>query len=159
MDTTKLSLRRSKSIAFTFRGFTVEIVHWNFETPDPNTSPEGKGVWNYYLFIRESQVTPEFFTKIWLTPDRVRFAPDSPEHLNYKYYDSILNGLDLHGGITFYDRLGQEVGHRCVKVGCDYNHLWDRDRGFCSESTVIYDAMKSVDSLHVMIEHVAHKLL
>ena len=55
---------------------------------------------------------------------------DSPFLKSYKfrfnYDETILNKLPFHGGITFYEEMHhKELDKTFVKVGCDYQHLWD----------------------------------
>lgn len=55
---------------------------------------------------------------------------NSPFMKNYKkrfyYFDTNLNELPFHGGITFYEEFyNPETQKTYVKVGCDYQHLYD----------------------------------
>lgn len=44
----------------------------------------------------------------------------------FDYSESVLNRLDFHGGITFYEEITYvELGETFVKVGCDYQHYRD----------------------------------
>lgn len=44
----------------------------------------------------------------------------------YDYFDSDLDSLDWHGGITFYqEKLSFESGKIYVTAGCDYQHFQD----------------------------------
>lgn len=44
----------------------------------------------------------------------------------FDYDESPLNALAFHGGITFYEEdKSIESGRTIVKVGCDYQHLYD----------------------------------
>ncbi|MBO9667848.1 MAG: hypothetical protein J7501_13675 [Bdellovibrio sp.] len=44
----------------------------------------------------------------------------------FEYSKSVLNQLDFHGGITFYEEIKSiETGRTIVKVGCDYQHIYD----------------------------------
>jgi hypothetical protein len=44
----------------------------------------------------------------------------------FKYSESDVGKLDWHGGCTFYEEsFHVELGKTFVKVGCDFQHLWD----------------------------------
>ena len=44
----------------------------------------------------------------------------------FDYLDTELNKLPFHGGITFYEEIyNLETENTYVKVGCDYQHLYD----------------------------------
>lgn len=49
------------------------------------------------------------------------------------YYDSSFASLDMHGGITFYEE-STVNGVTLVKVGCDYQHLYDEEDYGLSDS-------------------------
>ncbi len=60
--------------------------------------------------------SPNLVESDWFGKNRKRFC----------YEDSVLNELDFHGGITFYqETFDPETGKTTVKVGCDYQHFGD----------------------------------
>jgi len=110
-------------------------------------TPEDKGTWCYYIFIRESKVPKEVFQRFWLEDKTFQIAENCPVWVTHDYYTDDTSALDLSGGITFYQKHGHTEGHRCVEVGCDYNHIWDQERGFRTFEEVLFDAQHSVDCL------------
>lgn len=108
-------------------------------------TPGGKGIYCYYLYIYESQVTPEQFSELWLKDEVTRWSPESPERITHDYYSlPILKAVELNGGITYYAKHGQVEGHRSVQIGCDYNHSWDSMNPPPLEK-VIGDALRTAD--------------
>lgn len=101
----------------------VEINSW----PNEHLKPLTKS-WTYYVTIHESYCKD--FEKLWLEDKEVQFGPTPPKHITHDYYIDEFNNLKLHYGITYYEKGGQLKGHRYVKVGCDYSHLGDMERGY-----------------------------
>lgn len=118
-----------------YKGVRFEICHW------------GMG-WNYYLFLPLAQIPEDYQKYFNLRGKRKKFSPDSEERIWYEYMDApILSDLDWHGGITYYEKLGD--GHyekQGVKVGCDYMHFFDEGRSYTLES-VRQDAIHTIDKL------------
>lgn len=109
------------------------------------SSNDGKGVWTYYLSFHERQFTLEQFNKLWLKP--IREATQT-KRVMYNYDVHPFTELELHGGITFYEKSGgtESSPIRVVKIGCDYNHLWDREGGYSDDLESVWgDAVNSVD--------------
>ena len=99
------------------------------------------GIWCYYLYANELQ-----YPDSW---GSFKNVPNEGHTSNGSAWDCV----DFYGGITwssdepFYDRkLGRMVEQ--VKVGCDYNHLWDAE-GFYHNGfdDVKRDAVNSVNDL------------
>lgn len=97
----------------------IEIVHWGVDREDTTFEPlnGGKGIWNYYITVFESLVPLELFNSLWLD--------------NESNYDlAPFSQVEWHGGVTSYKKLSQTPGCRSVKIGCDYSHLFDEERGY-----------------------------
>lgn len=104
-------------------------------------TPNSAGIYCYYIYIHESVCAEGVFDKLWLEDKLYRFLPEMPERVIHNYFDlEMLNEVEFHHGITYYDKRGHSVGHRCVVVGCDYNHLWDNENPPVFE-TVCNDAI------------------
>ena len=44
----------------------------------------------------------------------------------FDYYESSFADVDFHGGITYYsEKYLPDAGFTLVRIGCDYQHLWD----------------------------------
>lgn len=96
--------------------------------------------WTYYLYLNERYMTPAMFEQIWL-PARLS---DAFDFVTYDYERSILGKIDMHGGMTFYEKRG-EIKHRYVKVGCDYAHLFDLEHGPYRLEDIIHEARHSAE--------------
>lgn len=122
------------------KGVYFKVVLWN---KGADHTPGGGGIWNCYIYIPEKRAVN--FAKLWLEDNRFRFSPESPERIQHDY--SRLP-IEMHGGLTYYAKHGHPEGHRCVEVGCDYNHLWDMERGggYTAEY-VAHDAVEAIDKM------------
>lgn len=99
--------------------------------------------WTYYITIGlnrlPDRVNPESF---WLT--------ETNEDGYYSCHRiPIIGDIYFHGRLTFY--LKEDRGLRCVTLGCDYNHIWDRNdiTGNLFEYSFDYvfaDVKKTIDS-------------
>lgn len=103
-------------------------------------TPEGGGIWCFYITMFEQKCPKALFEKLWLPGKQYQFSPESNVRTNYDYYDTPVSGFNWHGGVTFYERLGQDSPCRAVKFGCDYNHIWDTERGARTQEELLEDA-------------------
>ncbi len=125
-------------------GFQFSIVHWG---EDQNIN-EGKGVWNYYVYISERRAK-EKFAELWLEPKLNKIVETAPGFVSYDYYNTPVANVHWHGGPTYYAKHGELEGHRSVEFGCDYNHLWDMEGGYMTEiEDVVYDVLKTCEELN-----------
>lgn len=106
------------------------------------------GTWCYYLHLYGEQFYAEDWAQLRLESEDREFAGSMHRHWRYDSFPD----LDPHGGWTFGEmdkylsRDGKEYEH--VKVGCDYNHLWDRESGYWQgREAVEQDAKRSIDLL------------
>ena len=126
----------------------IEIVHWGVDSMN-----NGKGVWNYYVTIPERLVKPEVFAKLWLDDKEERFSEKGLSYITNDYMSQPFADVDWHYGITYYEKCGQVVGYRMVKLGCDYNHLWDEETGHPDIlDSVLMDAKQTAEQLAKMYE-------
>jgi hypothetical protein len=128
--------RKVSALVGTYRGVRFEVKM------DPDQTKEfPQRV--YYVYLREGMVPN--FEEIWLPDELKRCAPTSPERVSHDYYECArLCGVEMHGGITYYAKHGHSVGHRCVEIGCDYNHLHD-DEQHWSAQDLFFDACATID--------------
>jgi hypothetical protein len=90
----------------------------------------------YLIFIKEK------FSELNY-PQLVDGFRDGEKVFNYFCCD--LANLDWHGGITYYnEKLDLETKLTTVKVGCDFQHLWDDAymREDCGETILSYHSDK-----------------
>lgn len=84
--------------------------------------------WAHYIHLNLDKLIPskEIADKFWLTPQY-----DDKSRCRYEYYNSIINELEFHGGCTWYSKTSSaDDKDRCIKIGCDYQHLWDDGRNY-----------------------------
>lgn len=129
--------------------FSYKIVHWGQET----SINEGKGQWNYYIYIQEPRV-PDF-ESLWLEPKVVKILPTSKGFISYDYYSIPPSRIDWHGGVTFYAKHGEVPGYRVIELGCDYSHLWDMEAGYTTTfEDVLYDCEQTITQLNELYPEV-----
>jgi len=106
-----------------------------------------KTTWCHYIFLCEQQVPDTALREaLFLTPKLERWSEAGPERVAFDYMRSAIADLDWHGGITFYDLVCAVPGHRVLKAGCDYQHLWDEGQRY-DEASVIFEVKRTIDSL------------
>lgn len=124
---------------FEYRGITCEIAE--SESVLPEYWPKG---WTYYIYLRPDRFEDaELGRSVWLRAKPL--ARTERKHFDY-YRNEFLSSLEFHGGITYYS---QEIvgGVRAIRVGCDYQHLWDDGRTYRLDD-LVRDAKATVDDLH-----------
>lgn len=104
--------------------------------------------WCYYVYLHESKCTN--FSELWLEDKLVKITPESEGWITHEYNEEpLLCNIEMHGGITYYAKHNYLEGYRCVEIGCDYNHLWDQERGYQPDiEEVLNDACNTVDWLY-----------
>jgi hypothetical protein len=116
---------------------SIEIVNWSIDPTMKN--------WNYYLYLFEKRMPKETFAAIWLPDIEKEFESLRTWITHDTYSSELLNSIDMHGGITAYEKIGYTEGHRTVKIGCDYAHLYDREHGDYDINQIISDAVNSAE--------------
>ncbi len=123
-----------------YKGVRFEISkHKNYDKKD---------CWCHYIILAiDSQMSPENADQFWLKPRYHKYSESGVEHTFYDYYESIIGKISFHGGCTWYSKESNEdEKRRQVKIGCDYNHLWDE--GKCYNVDYVYEQVKeTIDSL------------
>lgn len=115
---------RHKDIwTYGYKGLTVEIVQHS----EGEMINNGKGIWCYYIHIPERVCSEGVFDKLWLKDKFIKFIPAIPVRVTHDY-SHLLSDCKWHGGVTYYAKQGHSVGHRCVVLGCDFDHLRDHER-------------------------------
>ena len=131
------------------RGVAFEVNYYSmFEDPVGTNEPfyenarDGYGIRSghfcYYLTLLKDQV-PE---GLW---DRFLAKSVNKWGRYDDHYETLLAGLEWHGGMTYYDR-HDGLDRSWVKGGCDYNHAWGS--GIEGWVQVGADARRTVDDLH-----------
>jgi hypothetical protein len=119
------------------QGLSTEIVRWESSYLLPGEEQVYPKVnWNYYVYIPEYIVND--FDSLWLPVDS-------------DYYSLSIAQADWHGGITYYEKFNSDSKqHRYIKVGCDYNHIFDEGQTYIFED-IERDVIATVKSLHTIL--------
>jgi len=135
-----------------YKGLSFEIARWGVERESHEALNNGKGCWNYYIYLSERSV--ENFKDFWIEPEVKEFSIGGTKYLSYDYYNSPLSNIFWHGGVTFWEGGNpQLLGQRYIKVGCDYSHAWDADRGYDYELSDIYaEVMQTIDEMLTLLQ-------
>lgn len=104
------------------------------------------GCWCFYLFLHEP-VCPNF-EQLWL-PDVVRpsLSGKGRGHVLNDYDVDPFMQIEMHGGITWYEKHGYTPGFRSVEIGCDFQHADDIGRQYTLDE-VLKAACRAVDSCY-----------
>lgn len=134
------NFRELKNWAGYIKGFYCEIVCWW-----PEYYPEDKKepLWNYYVTIRREQI-PTGFDK--LIGEKITSIVASTGRES-SYWREASVDISMHWGITFYEPTFNDKGEViAVKIGCDYNHLYDEGRSY-NENYLLADAKNTIDEI------------
>lgn len=129
-----------------YRGVRFQIDRFKFREEDRDYK------WTHYILLNiDEQLPPEFVEKFWLAPQYTDNFDKSRKRLHYDYYDSIISNLEFHGGCTWYSKEGgADEPHRVVKIGCDYQHLWDEGQRYDLDD-VYRETKRTIDSLWMLV--------
>lgn len=125
-----------------YRNIGFKIVSWSFETPMPEW-PSGN--WNFYIYLPEGLCVN--FSEIWLADEVNEFPASGRKYVSHDYMSGRTGQVEMHGGITWYEKNGYTEGHRSVELGCDYQHFWDQGKEY-DENDVLRDVEKAIDSCY-----------
>jgi hypothetical protein len=125
-----------------YKDIHFKISSWYFDSPALGF----ERAWNYYIYIPEKNLTSEMFDKCWLPDKLVKYSPESEGWISHDYYDSPLGDVPIHGGITYYAKLGHTEGKRVIEIGCDYQHLNDRNQTYWVEM-ILVEVKETIDWL------------
>jgi len=128
-----------------YRGIHFQIENFSFSENEP------KDKWAFYLFIKLDQMPGDVAKRFWLEPTKQLIG----NRKTYAYYEeALINGIDFHCGCTWYSKeSGFDDDPRIVKIGCDYQHLYDEDQSYSAES-IAFDAKQAIDSLIKMVPNI-----
>ena len=139
MNTIK-HLRKQNQWLGEYRGIHFKIVNWSFES-----SQDEMTKWNYYLYLPENRCVD--FKLLWHEDKPQKFCETSPVRIVHDYYEGPTGQINMHGGITWYEKLGHTEGHRRIEVGCDFMHLYDDEKTWTLED-MLHDIITAVDGLY-----------
>lgn len=122
-----------------------EIHRWGLVRGAFPPMNDGRGCWNYYIYLLERDVAN--FSAFWLDGVVKSYSdiPGSSRYIDYDYLSSPLDVCTWHGGLTFWEQSGLD-GQRVIKMGCDYNHLYDQYRSYDLDC-VLYNTLDTITEL------------
>ena len=133
----------------TFNGVRYTISNHMRGVPDIQG---GRGIWCYYVYITDLILSPADFEEFWLTPrpEKNSLYSDPNVHIaSYDYWAPKWADVYWHGGVTFYKKVsGFDGENRIVKIGCDFNHLYDT--GWQDFEDVEREAQRTIKELQAM---------
>lgn len=132
-------------------GLRFEIARWGVKCGKLPPLNDGKGCWNYYVYLHERKLSN--FSDFWLEPKVAEFSPGGTKYMDYDYYSSPLSAIDWHGGVTYWEGHNLLIpGQRAIKLGCDYSHSFDQKRGYDYElSDVLSDCLHTISQIHPLL--------
>jgi hypothetical protein len=109
-----------------------------------------QGTWCYYIFVNSEEFYADDWQRLRLEREDKQYFGGMSWHRHYNY--DAFPDLDAHCGWTFGEMntyLGKDgKEYEQVKVGCDYQHLYDRENDFWQgRADVERDAKRSIDLL------------
>lgn len=126
-----------------YRGISWEIQRF----PAILDDRELKLNWTFYLYLF-IDIIPVDAESYWLSPRT------DMKRISYDYYShGVLSSIDWHGGMTWYSKeAGFDGEKRVIKVGCDFQHLWDYERGCDYDLDEVFSEVKSaIDSFRELV--------
>lgn len=137
-----MKIREKTEWSGEYKGISWEIQRWpgyQYESIASN-----KWNWTMYLYLWLDRI-PDNAESYWLPPKTGLFS-GGRIHYDYPNHE-VLSGIKWNGGITWYSK---ESGHdgekRVIKVGCDFQHLWDHEHGDYTLDSILYHVREAVDS-------------
>lgn len=117
--------------------------------------------WTYYIFIELEKIPKKYNpNSFWLPLDTYKIGTYNGTMYNYDNHP-LLNNIYFYSGISFYSKVsGLEQGEKkVIKVGCDFDHAWDRERGYAYPYEDIYEHVtKTIHSLYDVMPEYGVKL-
>ncbi len=114
--TNEKEFSKKEDYKLTGKSFNVIVTHWHTDGyPDVGIAPEEH--WCLYVIIGNTHPLFE------------RACDNGKDQYGYDHGNEIYP--NWHGGCTFYDK--QKT---YVKIGCDYQHVWDEQYWSCTEMPV-----------------------
>lgn len=138
-------LSDTKTYFGSYRGVRFEIKetdHIDSFTKQPKKS------WCHYIILNlDEQLEKEVADKFWLEPQQNPFMKGP----SYSYNEGLVGELEFHGGCTYYSKESKvDDTRRIVKIGCDYQHLWDEGMRYTVES-VYLEVKQTIESLYSLV--------
>ena len=122
-----------------YRGISYEIQKFD--------AYNGKDAWTFYLYIPLDAIPEDRRERFWLAPKKV----ENSKMIIYNYYDEpLINNIEWHCGCTWYSKHGMDGSPRIIKIGCDYQHLWDDGHRYTAEG-IEMEVKQAIDSFLAMM--------
>jgi hypothetical protein len=139
-----MKLRYKETWSGKYRGVIVEVCRWSYGAVPPGLP---KNCWNYYLYLDLSLFQDKALAEsLWLPAQKWQITETSPIRWTHDYYSNpFLSGLEMHGGITYYQQ-HQQGEFRQIQVGCDFQHYGDETYEWNLDS-VLADCKACIDAM------------
>ncbi len=126
------------------KGVSYTLSHHGISDYSP------QGTWCFYIFINSNMFVNDADFSCFDRPAEIKQMGAGTYWETYNYWD--VPDFGFHGGITWYskDRFVDKEGKEqsSIKIGCDYDHLWDRESGYWQGlDDVERDAKALIDKL------------
>lgn len=140
----EIALRENRRWSGDFRGVPFEIQNFQLGKPGDQYF---KDCWTFYIYVAIDRLPDEFKKKFWL-----RGKKDERGRVHYAYSRSgVITSLEWHCGATWYSKeSGIDGSPRVVKIGCDYQHLYDDEHSY-NEKRLLMDVKACIDSLWTLV--------
>lgn len=119
----------------TYKGIRFEV---NKFQPTPGLGHSS--AWTYYIHFYAEQFPesfrPQIMPKVYYSSFGTPFST----------YRGPLDNIEWHGGITWSSIENKSGPFTSLKFGCDFQHLWDENRGY-SLDDVVGEAKNTIDQL------------
>lgn len=118
----------------TYKGIRFKISKWK----RPSLPEHDMGyTWNFYLFVK---------------PRKLKTAKGFKEGERRVDYSKMYDDVEMHCGITYWQRHRTSSMHEADEIGCDYAHYWDmnEDENSFKERNVeevAQDVKRAIDTL------------
>lgn len=120
----------------------------HFEICKHMMDAEGGPWWNTYIVLN-NRYNKDYLEYLWT--DEVRtYTRFNGKVVKYQDAKNDWNYLSWNGGVTFYEQRDEpDWEFRSIKVGDDYQHSWDyeRGRGFLDLDYMVMKCKKMIDEL------------
>jgi len=127
-----VEVKHAFEYTFRYRKIFCELRKWHNGVNE---------VWNYYIYVMEDTLDEEGY--------KILFMDEATHFKNGIWkYRNIDNYISFHNGISYYRRIHDyHEENNAVKLGCDYDHIYDYENGVHTLEEIVQDCKNTVDSL------------
>ena len=134
---------RSKTVwNDTYDGVSFEIQNFKIGA---------KPAWTFYLYLSLNKIPDKKLSNsFWLKPKK--YKNQFSERIYYDYNaHPIISNIEWHCGCTWYSKeSGFDNEKKVIKIGCDYQHLYDDERDYSVEY-ILEDVKRAIKSFRKLL--------